>query len=70
MDGREMLIRKKNYNGFFQDFISLVGYRPPDTDNLSLEVRKIPKEFNNIMAINEHFSKFGNLTNIQVLCAF
>lgn len=44
----------------------IVGYRPPDTDNLSLEVRKIPKEFNNIMAINQHFSKFGNLTNIQV----
>nr|XP_022323156.1 RNA-binding protein 26-like isoform X1 [Crassostrea virginica] len=48
------------------DFSRIGGYRPPDTDNLSLEVRKIPKEFNNIMAINEHFSKFGNLTNIQV----
>ncbi|XP_065932682.1 RNA-binding protein 26 isoform X2 [Magallana gigas] len=48
------------------DFSRVGGYRPPDTDNLSLEVRKIPKEFNNIMAINQHFSKFGNLTNIQV----
>ncbi|XP_056010685.1 RNA-binding protein 26-like isoform X2 [Ostrea edulis] len=48
------------------DFSRVGGYRKPDTDALSLEVRKIPKEFNNIMAINQHFCKFGKLTNIQV----
>ncbi|XP_062598259.1 RNA-binding protein 26-like, partial [Saccostrea cucullata] len=48
------------------DFSRVGGYRKPDTDALSLEVRKIPKEFNNISAINQHFCKFGNLTNIQV----
>ncbi|XP_061164198.1 RNA-binding protein 26-like isoform X2 [Saccostrea echinata] len=48
------------------DFSRVGGYRKPDTDALSLEVRKIPKEFNNIAAINQHFCKFGNLTNIQV----
>lgn len=34
--------------------------------NTTLEVRKIPPEFNNIAKLNEHFGKFGNLTNIQV----
>lgn len=42
------------------------GYRKPDQTNCSLEVRKIPAEFNNIAKINEHFGKFGTLTNIQV----
>ncbi|XP_059151485.1 RNA-binding protein 26-like [Physella acuta] len=39
---------------------------PYKTGNLTLEVRKIPPEFNNIAKLNEHFGKFGNLTNIQV----
>jgi hypothetical protein len=34
--------------------------------NTTLEVRKVPPEFNNIAKLNEHFSKFGTLTNIQV----
>lgn len=34
--------------------------------NLTLEVRKIPPELNNIAKLNEHFGKFGSLTNIQV----
>lgn len=34
--------------------------------NLTLEVRKIPQEYNNIAKLNEHFGQFGNLTNIQV----
>lgn len=62
---KEWIMLKQNYILSYQKLYT-VGYRPPDTDNLSLEVRKIPKEFNNIMAINQHFSKFGNLTNIQV----
>lgn len=35
-------------------------------NNRILEVRKIPREFNNITKLNEHFSKFGNIVNLQV----
>ncbi|XP_037544195.1 RNA-binding protein 27 [Nematolebias whitei] len=35
--------------------------------NTKLEVRKIPRELNNITKLNEHFSKFGNIVNIQVV---
>ncbi|KAL7844700.1 hypothetical protein SRHO_G00232390 [Serrasalmus rhombeus] len=34
--------------------------------NTKLEVRKIPRELNNITKLNEHFSKFGTIVNIQV----
>ncbi|KAM7042371.1 RNA-binding protein 27-like isoform 3-T3 [Acridotheres tristis] len=34
--------------------------------NTKLEVRKIPPELNNITKLNEHFSKFGTIVNIQV----
>ncbi|XP_074865849.1 RNA-binding protein 27 isoform X2 [Carettochelys insculpta] len=34
--------------------------------NTKLEVRKIPPELNNITRLNEHFSKFGTIVNIQV----
>ncbi|XP_027697627.1 RNA-binding protein 27 isoform X3 [Vombatus ursinus] len=34
--------------------------------NTKLEVRKIPQELNNITKLNEHFSKFGTIVNIQV----
>ncbi|XP_064636970.1 RNA-binding protein 26-like isoform X2 [Lineus longissimus] len=40
--------------------------RKPDYSNCSLVVRKVPLEFNNITKLNEHFSKFGELNNIQV----
>ncbi|XP_060586369.1 RNA-binding protein 26-like isoform X2 [Ruditapes philippinarum] len=48
------------------DYNRIGGYRRPDQTNCTLEVRKIPQEFNNIAKINEHFGKFGSLTNIQV----
>ncbi|XP_067852171.1 RNA-binding protein 27 isoform X1 [Heptranchias perlo] len=35
-------------------------------DNTKLEVRKIPREMNTITQLNEHFSKFGTIVNIQV----
>lgn len=38
--------------------------RPPD--NATLEVQKIPPEMNTISKLNEHFSKFGDITNLQV----
>uniref|UniRef100_A0A8C6T9E4 RNA binding motif protein 27 n=1 Tax=Neogobius melanostomus TaxID=47308 RepID=A0A8C6T9E4_9GOBI len=34
--------------------------------NTKLEVRKIPFDLNNITKLNEHFSKFGTIVNIQV----
>lgn len=34
--------------------------------NTKLEVRRIPRELNNITKLNEHFSKFGTIVNIQV----
>ncbi|KAM4676764.1 RNA-binding protein 27 [Discoglossus pictus] len=34
--------------------------------NTKLEVRKIPPDLNNITKLNEHFSKFGTIVNIQV----
>ncbi|KAG2456151.1 RBM27 protein, partial [Polypterus senegalus] len=35
--------------------------------NTRLEVRKIPRDLNNIAKLNEHFSKFGTIVNIQVV---
>ncbi|KAF3705639.1 RNA-binding protein 27 RNA-binding motif protein 27 [Channa argus] len=35
--------------------------------NTKLEVRKIPRELNNITKLNEHFCKFGTIVNIQVV---
>uniref|UniRef100_A0A8C7YZU2 RNA binding motif protein 27 n=1 Tax=Oryzias sinensis TaxID=183150 RepID=A0A8C7YZU2_9TELE len=35
--------------------------------NTKLEVRRIPPELNNITKLNEHFSKFGTIVNIQVV---
>lgn len=36
--------------------------------NTKLEVRKIPRDLNNITQLNEHFSKYGTIVNIQVRC--
>ncbi|XP_063809066.1 RNA-binding protein 26 isoform X2 [Pseudophryne corroboree] len=35
-------------------------------ENTKLELRRIPPELNNISKLNEHFSKFGILVNLQV----
>ena len=32
----------------------------------TLELKKIPRELNNIAKLNEHFQKFGTIKNIQV----
>lgn len=34
-------------------------------ENTTLELRKIPPEMNTIAKLNEHFSKFGNIVNLQ-----
>lgn len=33
-------------------------------------MRKVPRELNNITKLNEHFSKFGTIVNIQVIASF
>lgn len=35
--------------------------------NCSLELKKIPSGLNDIMHLNNHFSKFGKIVNIQVI---
>lgn len=34
--------------------------------NCSLELKKVPRGLNNITQLNNHFSKFGKIVNIQV----
>ena len=34
--------------------------------NCSLELKKVPRALNNITQLNNHFSKFGKIVNIQV----
>lgn len=34
--------------------------------NCSLELKKVPRSLNNITQLNNHFSKFGKIVNIQV----
>ena len=50
------------------DFSRVGGYRKPGANNTntSLEVRKIPRDMNNISKLNEYFGRFGTLTNVQV----
>ncbi|XP_037087555.1 zinc finger protein swm-like [Pollicipes pollicipes] len=43
------------------------GGRPRfDPTNSSLELRKVPAGLNQIIHLNNHFAKFGKITNIQV----
>ncbi|CAD7081189.1 unnamed protein product [Hermetia illucens] len=34
--------------------------------NCTVEIRKIPREFNSIAVLNSHFSKYGKIVNIQI----
>lgn len=43
-----------------------LGPRIPAQQNCSLELRKIPRGLNAIAHLNNHFSKFGKIINIQV----
>lgn len=49
---------KPNHQGYHK--------RPPFFPNAKLLVRQIPTELNNISKLNEHFSKFGTIVNLQV----
>lgn len=37
-----------------------------DRNKATLIITKLPKEFNNISKLNEGFSKFGTVVNLQV----
>ena len=37
-----------------------------DHENTKLEIKKIPRDLNTITKLNEHFSKFGTIVNLQV----
>ncbi|GLD55986.1 RNA-binding protein 26 [Lates japonicus] len=49
---------KPNHQGYHK--------RTPFSPNTKLLVRQIPPELNNISKLNEHFSKFGTIVNLQV----
>ncbi|XP_034436674.1 RNA-binding protein 26 isoform X1 [Hippoglossus hippoglossus] len=49
---------KPNHQGYHK--------RPPFSTNTKLLVRQIPPDLNNISKLNEHFSKFGTIVNLQV----
>ncbi|CAG2210740.1 RBM26 [Mytilus edulis] len=50
------------------DYNRIGGYRKPGANNTNttLELRKVPRENNNIAKLYEYFGKFGTLTNVQV----
>ncbi|XP_051959991.1 RNA-binding protein 27-like isoform X2 [Xyrauchen texanus] len=54
---------KQNFNNQHKPIFPKKNYYV----NTKLEVRKIPRELNNITKLNEHFSKFGTIVNIQVV---
>ncbi|XP_060891630.1 RNA-binding protein 26 isoform X1 [Labrus mixtus] len=49
---------KPNHQGYHK--------RVPFSANTKLLVRQIPAELNNISKLNEHYSKFGTIVNLQV----
>ncbi|XP_040893291.1 RNA-binding protein 26 isoform X2 [Toxotes jaculatrix] len=49
---------KPNHQGYHK--------RAPFSPNTKLLVRQIPPELNNISKLNDHFSKFGTIVNLQV----
>ena len=47
-------------------YCALPGPRRFNTENTTLEIRKVPHNMNNIAKMNEHFSQFGTIVNLQV----
>lgn len=62
MRGYFMALRGRGRGGFDR---ARLGAKPT-RNNCSLEVKKIPREQNSIMALNGHFWKFGKIINIQI----
>ncbi|KAI7807364.1 putative RNA-binding protein 26 [Triplophysa rosa] len=50
---------KPNHHGFHR--------KVPFSPNTKLAIKQIPPELNNISKLNEHFSKFGTIVNLQVV---
>ncbi|KAF4530887.1 hypothetical protein B566_EDAN018868, partial [Ephemera danica] len=44
---------------------SRLGPRKGNPANCSLELKKVPRGLNNITHLNNHFSRFGKIVNIQ-----
>ncbi len=47
-------------------YFNNLGQKSNGSGPTTLEIRKIPVESNTISKLNEHFSKFGTVTNVQV----
>lgn len=48
-----------------QTVVQVQSSQPTHRRNTVLEIRKIPRELNNIMKLSEHFQKFGTITKLQ-----
>lgn len=58
--------RKMPINSRLGPRINQSGGPANSAQNCSLELRKIPRGLNAISHLNDHFSKFGKITNIQI----
>ncbi|KAK5638531.1 hypothetical protein RI129_012826 [Pyrocoelia pectoralis] len=56
----ESIFKKKPFD------YNRLGPRAKNPSNCSLELKKVPTGLNNIAHLNNHFSKFGKIVNIQV----
>ncbi|XP_034233762.1 zinc finger protein swm isoform X2 [Thrips palmi] len=64
LDGHSPLKRR---HGFDYGRLGPAGTRMKHNQgNCSLDVKKIPRNMNNITHLNNHFTKFGKIVNIQV----
>ncbi|KAK4878106.1 hypothetical protein RN001_010612 [Aquatica leii] len=57
---QDSLFKKKAFD------YNRLGPRTKNPANCSLELKKVPPGLNNITHLNNHFSKFGKIVNIQV----
>lgn len=66
--GNDHVRSSKRSRGSYLCVGFLAGQKPDASGSApaTLEIRKIPVESNTISKLNEHFSKFGTVTNVQV----
>uniref|UniRef100_A0A1Y1KC97 C3H1-type domain-containing protein n=1 Tax=Photinus pyralis TaxID=7054 RepID=A0A1Y1KC97_PHOPY len=60
IEQQEGIFKKKQFD------YNRLGPRAKNPSNCSLELKKVPTGLNNIAHLNNHFSKFGKIVNIQV----
>ncbi len=60
------------YFSFKYFYFDNLGQKPDGSasGSTTLEIRKIPVESNTISKLNEHFSRFGTVTNVQVFIKY